>query len=158
MSIPLIICDIDGTLANIDHRVHHIHKDEPDWSAFKQGQENDAPIRPIIDMVRIMWRAGYDVVFCTGRMEDEREVTAKWLTDHVYFTVNGFDGRGGSRLYMRPQDDHSDDSDMKRELLKEIRAEYSDHAIQFAIEDRQRVVDMWRSEGIICLQCAPGQF
>jgi len=26
------------------------------------------------------------------------------------------------------------------------------------VEDRTRVVQMWREEGLVCLQCAPGEF
>ncbi len=34
-----------------------------------------------------------------------------------------------------------------------------DHwSVQFVMDDRQRVVDMWRSKGLKCLQVAPGDF
>jgi hypothetical protein len=41
----------------------------------------------------------------------------------------------------------------KREMLGDI-----DSRILFVVEDRSRVVKMWRSEGLVCLQCAPGEF
>jgi hypothetical protein len=30
--------------------------------------------------------------------------------------------------------------------------------VLFVVEDRNRVVEMWRKEGLVCLQCAPGEF
>jgi hypothetical protein len=30
--------------------------------------------------------------------------------------------------------------------------------VLFVVEDRNRVVEMWREEGLVCLQCAPGEF
>ena len=42
----------------------------------------------------------------------------------------------------------------KREML----AGLDRSRILFVVEDRSRVVEMWRSEGLACLQCAPGEF
>jgi len=42
----------------------------------------------------------------------------------------------------------------KREMLQGIDRK----KILFVVEDRSRVVEMWRGEGLVCLQCAPGEF
>jgi hypothetical protein len=43
---------------------------------------------------------------------------------------------------------------VKREMLTGL----DKSKILFVVEDRNRVVEMWRSEGLVCLQCAPGEF
>jgi hypothetical protein len=45
---------------------------------------------------------------------------------------------------------------VKRELLARIRSDGFDPAV--AIDDRQRVVQMWRREGLVCAQVAEGNF
>ena len=92
-------------------------------------------------------RAGVTIILCSGRTEDEGRATSEWLATH---------GVTFGRFYMRPRDDFRADDLVKRIFLHKIRRHYPGHDIQFAIDDRQRVVDMWRSEGIVCLQGAPG--
>lgn len=36
-----IIVDLDGTLANIDHRLHYIKQNKPDWNAFYGACKDD---------------------------------------------------------------------------------------------------------------------
>jgi len=57
---------------------------------------------------------------------------------------------------MRADSDRRSDDIVKRELLARIRGDGFDP--QLAIDDRKRVVDMWRSEGLICAQVAEGEF
>lgn len=57
---------------------------------------------------------------------------------------------------MRPANDHRPDDIIKQEMLDKLKAE--GHDIWFVVDDRQRVVDMWRRNGITVLQCAPGDF
>ena len=59
------------------------------------------------------------------------------------------------RLIMRPFDDNTSDDECKRKLFNE-EINYSD--VWFVLEDRKSVVDMWRGEGLTCLQVAPGDF
>lgn len=54
---------------------------------------------------------------------------------------------------MRHLNDHRPDDVVKEEMLQQLRAEGKD--ILFVIDDRQKVVDMWRRNGLICLQMAP---
>ncbi len=55
---------------------------------------------------------------------------------------------------LRKDNDRRSDTEVKRELL----ATLDKSKILFVVEDRSRVVEMWRSEGLVCLQCAPGEF
>jgi hypothetical protein len=57
-------------------------------------------------------------------------------------------------LLLRKDNDRRADGVVKREMLAAI----DKSRILFVVEDRSRVVEMWRSEGLVCLQCAPGEF
>ena len=140
--IPTVIFDIDGTLASCDHRLHLL----PDYDAFYELMLDDPPIRPIVDMARAMLR-DHGLIFCTGRPERHRAKTEAWLARHWLPTTP---------LYMRRDDDHRDDHVIKREMLEVIRSFPAD--IRFVVEDRASVVKMWREEGLLCLQCAEGNF
>lgn len=143
-----IIVDIDGTLADCAHRLHHIQKQPKDWDAFFAGCADDRPIMPILSLVTCL-RAhpGHTLIFCTGRPERNRLATVDWMRRHLL---------PWKHLYMRADDDRRDDDTLKREMLGRIRADGFDPVL--AIEDRKRVVDMWRAEGLICAQVAAGEF
>jgi hypothetical protein len=87
-----------------------------------------------------------EIVIMTARDSGCRADTEKWLkaNDVPY-----------SRLLMRPKGDHSPDPVCKQKLLED-HIDYKD--VWFVLEDRKSVVDMWRGEGLTCLQVAPGDF
>ena len=152
MKYPCFIFDIDGTLADCTHRLHYIVR-EPgderpkDWHGFHSLTALDEPIAPIVAVCKAMIEAGHYVVFVTGRSEDCRADTERWLADHVI---------GEQRLYMRPSGDHRDDVIVKMELLAELRQD--GYKPIMAFEDRARVVAMWRAAGIPCAQVSEGDF
>lgn len=160
MSKPSIIVDIDGTLADCEHRVHHIQgmSDEKatfkaDWDAFYENCAQDEPIQPTIDVVSGLAKAGWAIILMTGRSDKYRLQTEAWLDTYgiVY-----------DMLLMRKHGDHTDDWKIKQEWLCMLHGgRLSLPGVEppwVAIEDRSRVVEMWRSEGLICLQCAKGDF
>lgn len=141
--LPCIIVDIDGTLADVERRRHHL----PDWPKFFADMRNDPPITPVIELVNaLILSQRYDVVLASGRPEDYRADTEAWLDTHRV---------SWDALYMRKAGDRRSDVIVKREMLAEIRKQWN---VSFVIDDRQSVVDMWRSEGLVCLQAAPGDF
>jgi len=155
-----IFVDIDGTLADIRHRVHHItSRDDTvatkttDWDAFYADIKDDKPIVPTIELVRSLYKNGCFIILITGRDAARVDLTKTWLKAHdVPWDV----------LLMRPIGDHRPDVKIKREWLHKIRdGELTFHDVPvpaIAIEDRQKVVDMWREEGLIALQCDVGDF
>jgi hypothetical protein len=88
------------------------------------------------------------LIFCSGRPERMRHATAEWLQEHLGLTAQA--------LYMRGDDDRRADDIVKRELLARMREDRFNP--ELAIDDRRRVVDMWRSEGLVCAQVAEGDF
>lgn len=139
-----IVFDIDGTLADCSHRVHFVNGSRKDWVSFMKGIPDDKPVAQLTMLNAILKDVNYPIFLCSGRSEDERDVTEAWLKKHRII----FD-----KMYMRKSKDYRADYVIKRELLDEIRADGYEPFIIF--DDRQCVVDMWRKEGLFVLQCDP---
>lgn len=140
------IFDIDGTLADLSHRLPHIEKTPKDWRSFFAACPDDAPIKHIIILAQDIQHSGAFLVFVSGRSDEVREQTADWLAKQ------GLRGM----LYMRKEGDHRPDHQVKVELLAELRA--AGHNPIMAFDDRNTVVKMWRELGIPCAQVADGDF
>ena len=148
-----VIFDIDGTLADVAHRVHHLDGDK-DWAAFFRDMQDDRPIEPIAELARLLHKAveaghGLDaVLIVTARpdREDWRRTTLDWLEVH---------GIPHDRIYFRPEGDMRQDHLVKADILQRI----LDDGYQpvLVIDDRPQVVRMWRDHGITTLQCAPDE-
>jgi len=145
MTTPCYIFDIDGTLADCSHRVHHIQKQPKDWTAFFAEVRDDKPIWHIVNLATRLVYA-IPVVFVSGRSDECREATAAWLDQNVF----------SGPLFMRRAGDHRDDDVVKIEILAEVRA--AGYEPIMAFDDRDRVVAAWRAAGIPCAQVAPGDF
>jgi hypothetical protein len=141
----LVIFDIDGTLADISERVHHVRKKPKNWNAFNAGIAQDKAIHSMVRLCNILYTAGIYIVLCSGRNEKNRPETVEWL---------GRQGVNYHELLLRKDEDFRSDAVVKREILQRM----DKSRILFVVEDRSRVVEMWRSEGLTCLQCAPGEF
>jgi predicted kinase len=136
-----IIVDIDGTIAQMGKRSPF------DWEKVHL----DTPKTHIINLVKGLALAGYQIIFMSGRDEVCREISGEWIARHFGWTPEHY------RLYMRPQNDYRKDSLIKRELFDQhIRGKYY---VETVIDDRNQVVDMWRKElGLTCLQVDYGEF
>lgn len=149
-----IICDLDGTLCNIDHRLHHVKheiKKHNRWDLFNKEIPNDSLNEWCGEIIRKF--NNFPVLFCSGRVDSTRQDTEKWLNKHGFPLDYGGNYR---QLFMRHRSDFRQDYIIKEIILEfEIKTRYS---VLFAIDDRQQVVDLWRRHGIVCLQCAPGDF
>jgi predicted kinase len=144
-----ILVDIDGTMALMNGR-------EPyDWARVLE----DRPNWPVVNLVKLIRDAAYvqgdesawEIIFMSGREEVCRTETELWLGDL---------GFHDHKLFMRPTlpDGQRQPADniVKLELFNQhIRYAYD---VQFVLDDRDQVVEMWRKLGLTCLQVAPGAF
>jgi len=149
----LYLCDLDGTLCDISHRLPLIKQDPPDWNGFFMAAEADKPIWEVITIIRGLHQIGQKIIMVTGRSDISKEITTAWL---IKYRVP-FD-----ELYMRKEGDYQEDSVVKFELLDQILVKYPQVKEQFRIagvfEDRQQVVDMFRARGLRVFQVAKGKF
>ena len=145
----LVVFDIDGTLANIEHRLDYVRSKPKNWKAFDAGIPNDKVNMPVAKVFYAMAAEGNTIVLASGRNERTREATEKWLYENSFF---GFD----IKLYMRKADDFRNDSIVKREMLDEIIADYGKKP-DMVFDDRPRVVNMWRDAGIFVFDVYQGK-
>lgn len=134
-----IICDIDGCAA---------HRTDRNWFDLDKVH-TDLPDHAVRNIVNSFYERGYTVLFVSGREGTEicQRLTAEWLKK------NDFKHHA---LYMRAAGDYRRDSIVKQEIYeKHIKDR---HVVEFVLDDRQQVVDMWRSIGLKCLQVEPGDF
>ena len=153
-AIKAIVCDIDGTLANVDHRRKHVRpsditqKFKPNWKKFFDEMIHDSVNDWCREILNLMSER-YPIVYATGRPNDYQENTLKWLDDNKLRFP-------GHSLFMRPKKDSRSDEFVKEIILEfEIKTRYN---ILFVIDDRKRVVDMWRKHNCTVLQCDYGNF
>lgn len=145
MTDEIVIFDIDGTLADVSERIHHVRKKPKNWNAFFAGMAQDKAIHSMVRLCNILYASRIQITLCSGRSEKHRDETVKWLAEQ---------GVNYHELLLRKDNDRRSDTEVKRELLAQI----DKSKVLFVVEDRSRVVEMWRSEGLVCLQCAPGEF
>lgn len=139
-----IIVDLDGTLANCDHRVHHVRKTDPDWDSFWKGCKNDLANTWCVSLISAMINAGFHVFVVSARSRHTEVETVEWFRDHNLIHPQI------SVILVRAFGDSTPDQELKRAWLKGF--EHRDETA-FVVDDRQKVVDMWRQEGMTCLQC-----
>jgi hypothetical protein len=138
-----IIVDIDGTIAthyDVDGNQLREHHDYAQVGI-------DLPVPEIIQLVQMYEAQGYHIVIVSGRMDHCREETINWLIKHNI----EFD-----ELFMRKFKDFRPDNIVKYEIYED--RIYGVYDIEFVLDDRDRVVDMWRGLGLKVLQVAEGDF
>jgi phosphoglycolate phosphatase-like HAD superfamily hydrolase len=140
------IFDIDGTLADVSHRLHLIATKPKKWDAFFAASADDRAIAHICDLARHLSKVA-TVIFVSGRSDAVRVETEEWLERET--GVRG-------PLYMRRAHDRRPDYIVKAELLDHILEE--GYRPIMAFDDRDQVVKMWRAKGVPCAQVAEGNY
>lgn len=139
-SLPkALVCDLDGTLALLNGRSPYdaTHCDK------------DLLNQPVADIVLKFQASGHQIIFLSGREDKFREPTVRFLQQHLGEAFP-------YRLIMRTTGDMRKDSIIKQELLE--REIVPNSFVDFVLDDRNQVVDMWRSLGLTCLQVDYGDF
>lgn len=124
----LAVFDVDGVLADVEHRRHHVEGGRRDWAAFFAAAADDPPLDRGVALVRQAQRDGLVVVYLSGRPERLRDVTARWLEQH---------GCPPGELVLRPDDDRSPAVRLKTALLRQIGAALP---IALLVDDDESVV------------------
>jgi predicted kinase len=153
-SLPFaVVCDLDGTLSlfnscrsdgSVDVRHPTAHVRSP-YDASKSDEDtlNDQ----VATVLEAMNKSGYHVIFCSGREDCYRPQTEAFIKKHLSF---------GYELHMRKTGDMRKDSVIKSEIYDgQISPNYN---VFLVLDDRNQVVDFWRSKGLTCFQVAPGNF
>ena len=163
-----VIFDLDGTLANIDARRKLATKPNGklDWDVFFDASNIslDVPNEPVVKMAQLFAEDGFNVVIFSGRNDRSFHTTRSWLSRHrIPF----------QKLIMRPDkflkrgDKIADgniatqdmrfmpDEILKRHML-DLFVDIDD--VFLVVDDRNKVVNMWRSLNLPVFQVAEGDF
>ncbi|WP_371481358.1 AAA family ATPase [Kitasatospora sp. NBC_00315] len=132
-----VMVDIDGTLAL------NVSRGPYDFTRCGEDALNVA----VADAVRMYGEAGHRVVVLSGRSEEFRPQTEKWLAAH---------GVAWDELWMRPAGDTRRDDAVKLDLFDaHVRHRF---AVRVSLDDRDRVVALWRRLGLPTFQVNYGDF
>lgn len=143
----IIICDIDGTIADLTHRLHYVKGDTKDWDSFFAEVDKDGFRREVWDqVVADADKYDADIVFVSGRSDKTREATTEWLKWHV--------GDWDFKLIMRQSWDRRDDTVVKREMYDKY---LSRMRVVKVYDDRPRVIRMWRDLGLEAVDVGTGE-
>lgn len=130
----VVLCDLDGTLALLNGRNPY------DASLCEDDVVNEV-VRSILA------QCGAYIILVSGRGEQHRPQTERWLTKHTIVY---------SQLFMRKEGDSRKDAVVKHEIYQQhIEGKYN---IKYVLDDRISVVTLWRSLGLTVLQVADGDY
>lgn len=170
----LIIVDMDGTLADCQHRriaaakpYKHAqdcpHEDpvevgqvcmgcrkkaQINWGIFYEDIDQDPVIQPIMDIAEIL-SDHFDIIVVSGRPINEAgKATEDWLGEHASFSYR--------HLFMRNGGDSRPDYVVKEEILdKMISSGLDINRIRYVLDDRPQVLRMWMRRGLTTLAVGP---
>jgi len=133
-----ILVDLDGTLC--------LRGDRSPYDETRVGE--DAVCEAVLKTVLLYARAGYRVIFMSGRSEVCRPDTEEWLLREYPEEYEA--------LFMRAAGDGRRDWVVKTELFDaHVRADYQ---VALVLDDRDQVVKAWRALGLPVFQVAEGDF
>lgn len=142
-----VICDLDGTLC--------LFGDKNPYERDFENDEINTPVWGVLsNEVHLCPGDEYleatTLIFVSGRKEKYRNQTLQ------FFEKYGLMDDKTCILLMRKDSDDRKDSIVKKEIYDEhIKGKYN---IKYVLDDRNQVVELWRSLGLTCLQVADGDF
>jgi predicted kinase len=143
-----VLCDLDGTVALFCQR-HGCGCGLNHRSPYNAATAHlDTPNAPVLLLLEsLLCAAAPDIIFMSGREDLYRRQTVDFLEKHFGHHYE---------LHMRKGGDSRKDAVVKAELFDaHVRGKFNVH---FVLDDRNQVVELWRSLGLTCLQVAEGNF
>jgi uncharacterized HAD superfamily protein len=128
------VIDIDGVVADVRHRLHHLRRRPARWDRFFADAADDPVLGVGADVVRQL-AAAHRVVWLSGRPESLREVTERWLAAHDLPAGN---------LLLRPNGDYRPAARFKLDVVRNLA---ETHGVAAALDDDPAVVDALRAAG-----------
>ena len=133
--IKIILCDIDGTIADNSHR-QFLLKNNNNWDKFFLEMKNDLPIYPVINKVIDEFRDGKEIIFLTGRPSNYEKETNEWLKKYFTFEY---------KLVMRRENDRRNKLIVKKELFLN---NFSVNEIDYVIDNDAELLHQWKELGL----------
>ena len=136
---PIVLVDIDGTLADGSHRQHFVTGEKKDWTAYFEELEKDAPVESVFRKAHELSK-DHTICIVSGRPD------TYWLKTSLWFLRTAWEGLPLriDHIFMRSGSDKRPDVQVKADFLKYIPKE----KIALVLDDRPCVCRMWESEGL----------
>jgi hypothetical protein len=131
---PLAVFDVDGVLADVRHRLHHLDAHPKRWDAFFAAARHDAPLPQGLALAAEAER-DCEVVYVTGRPERCRADTLAWFARH---------GLPQGDLHMRSDRDRSPARVGKPRWLRRAAR---GRVVAFVVDDDLAVCDAYEAAG-----------
>jgi hypothetical protein len=127
----LAVFDIDGVVADVRHRLHHLRKHR--WHRFFDDAATD-PLLPegarlVTDLAR-----EHEIVWLTGRPDWLRRTTTDWLAEHEL---------PGDELHMRSAGDYRPARIYKLDVLRQLNG----RGVAALVDDDVEVIEAALSAG-----------
>ena len=110
---PYAVIDLDGVLADVTARLHHLEGSRKDWRAFFAGIPGDPPYPEGLAVARELADA-HELIYLSGRPEHTRAASEEWLRRH---------GAPPARLILRGDADRRPARIVKVALLRRLERE-----------------------------------
>ena len=110
-AVSLAVLDIDGVVADVRHRLHHIESRPKNWNLFFSAAADDAPLGEGVRLAHDLAQR-HEIVWLTGRPSRLRTVTREWLERHDL---------PGHELHMRGGSDYRPAPVFKLGVLEKLR-------------------------------------
>ena len=144
MSIPAIIVDVDGTVANMSGI-----RTAYEWDKVHL----DFPKTDIIKIIKL-FHSTHHIIVVSGRDDICKDATIAWLKK---YEVISDDLPHEYSIFMRPHNSYEKDSIVKKNIYDKFIA--PNYKVEYVFDDRDQVVAMWRKDlGLTCLQVDYGNF
>lgn len=136
----IIVCDLDGTIALFG-----------DANPYERDFTKDKVNQVVKNILLNRGKSNVQVVFVSGRKDKFRKQTEEWLNKNWGTNYKLFMRKTARKDQQEPKD-----VVVKKEIYeKNLKGKYN---ILFILDDRNQVVEFWRSQGLTCLQVAEGDF
>lgn len=132
-----MLVDIDGVLADASGRQHYLNNPEGrrDWRGFFGAVGDDPPLVGVPELLRLL-DPSVTVILLSARPAWVFDITRQWLERHdVHWHL----------LVLRGDDAVLGAPEFKCSVLGHLRE--SGFTIELALDDDQRIVEMYRQEG-----------
>ncbi len=158
----VVVCDIDGTIANCDHRRDFVRGEgKKDWDGFFGAMDGDSLMMDTMKIITEKCRMhGKKLLFVSARPEKYREVTEAWLAKHdilpvrsIEYALDSGNALSYEALLLRQDGDSRDDTIVKKQILDIY---LTKQWIDVVIDDRPAVIRMWRDNDLEVIDVGEG--
>ena len=144
---PIVICDIDGTLAQNGKRLEYLKQEKKNWDSYYHLLHEDTPIIPIFKWMAELSKENH-IVLVSGRPDTYLEKTLSWFqsiwSPRPLFRETEVPKFPIYQVFFRDRSDRRPDFQVKKDILNLLPRE----KVWLVADDRPQVLKMWREEKI----------